>query len=157
MKLPRLLLHTLLVVGSLGIFAADAAVASSPPPPTYPIAVSCGGIKGTWQRAYKIHLVYYYNGTNIYDHWATDGPGLSTNSTGKNWLKGGTLRITATMFYQSTGAQCGSYDRSFTFNGSGGAIQIAEPNPIAASTNPFTVNAPFMTMNWGSFMGVDFQ
>src|ERR1700684_1962351 len=116
MKLPRLLLRTLLLVGSLGIFAADTALASSPPPPTYPIAVSCTGLAGTWQRAYKVHLIYYYNGTSIYDHWASDGQGLFTNSTGKNWLKGGTLRLTAVMFYQSTGAQCGSYDRSFTFN-----------------------------------------
>jgi hypothetical protein len=155
MKLPRLLLRTLLLVGSLGIFAADTALASSPPPPTYPIAVNCTGIRGTWQRAYKVHLVYYYNGTNIYDHWATDGQALFTTSTGKNWLKGGTLRLTATMFWQSSGAQCGSYDQSFTFNGGGGAIQIADPNPAAGGA--YCVNAPFTNMDWGSFMSVDFQ
>jgi hypothetical protein len=154
-KLPRLLLRTLLLAASLGIFAADTALASSPPPPTYPIAIGCTGLAGTWQRAYKVHLIYYYNGTSIYDHWASDGQGLFTTDTGKHWQKGGTLRLTAVMFYQSTGAQCGSYDKSFTFNGGGGAIQISDPNPAAGGA--FAVNAPFTNMDWGSFMSVEFQ
>jgi hypothetical protein len=153
MKLPRLLLQVFLLVGSLGIFAADTALASSPPPPTYRIGVGCTGLGGTWQRGYKVHLVYYYNGTSIYDHWATDV--LSVGDTGRHWQKGGTIRITATLFNVSTGAQCGSYDQSFTFNNGGGGIQIFDPSPTAGGA--LAVNAPFSTMDYGSFMSIDFN
>src|ERR1700691_5217994 len=152
MKLHRLLLRTLLLAGSLGIVAADTALASSPPPPTYTIGVSCTGLAGSYARNYKVHLVYYYNGTNFYDHRSTEGLGLFVPVSSQRWQKGGPLRITATMFSLSTGAQCGSYDQSFTFNGRGGAIQIMDPAGSGA-----IVNAPFVNIDWGSFMGITFQ